>query len=323
MVRMRIVEVFICFAIIYLYLKLTNVNSTSIPLKIDDSKNSYTGSTKYPGCTEGVPVRQIHSHNDYWRERPFYDAIERGVQSIEADVWLINDTLYVGHNPYTLTEDRTLDKLYINPIIDSLYNINNPDHRLITNKTIENFTKQYNLSSATHGLFDSNGLETIYLWIDVKTDGLSTWLKVIEELQPLREKGYLTEFNKNVVTTKQVTVIGTGNTPLNYILEQSTRDYFFDAPLSSLNSTFSSKVSPIASTNLIDEVGKPNLNGLNETGLEIIKKQIEKAHSLGIKTRYWGFPDWPIQTRNSIWKQIAEAGGDFLLANDLDSAIKF
>jgi hypothetical protein len=40
--------------------------------------------------------KPIHSHNDYWRDVPFYSALSVGAFSVEADVWLLNDTLYVG-----------------------------------------------------------------------------------------------------------------------------------------------------------------------------------------------------------------------------------
>lgn len=39
--------------------------------------------------------QQIHSHNDYWRAKPFWTALSNGVISVEADVWLYNGTLYV------------------------------------------------------------------------------------------------------------------------------------------------------------------------------------------------------------------------------------
>ena len=39
--------------------------------------------------------KPFHSHNDYWRDLPFYSALRAGAVSVEADVWLINGTLYV------------------------------------------------------------------------------------------------------------------------------------------------------------------------------------------------------------------------------------
>jgi hypothetical protein len=40
--------------------------------------------------------KPFHSHNDYWRDVPFYSGLAAGAISTEADVWLIEGTLYVG-----------------------------------------------------------------------------------------------------------------------------------------------------------------------------------------------------------------------------------
>jgi len=41
---------------------------------------------------------KIHSHNDYEQEVPFYEAYSQNVNSIEADVFLKNGELLVGHH---------------------------------------------------------------------------------------------------------------------------------------------------------------------------------------------------------------------------------
>lgn len=46
--------------------------------------------------TRGIVPKPFHSHNDYWRDVPFYTGLSYGAVSTEADVWLINGTLYVG-----------------------------------------------------------------------------------------------------------------------------------------------------------------------------------------------------------------------------------
>jgi len=68
----------------------------------------------------------IHSHNDYWRDVPLYTALSYGVVSVEADVWLVNGTLYIGHEVQALTPNRTFDGLYIQPLVQILRNAN-PD----------------------------------------------------------------------------------------------------------------------------------------------------------------------------------------------------
>lgn len=40
--------------------------------------------------------KPFHSHNDYWRDVPFYSGLAAGAVSTEADVWLIDGILYVG-----------------------------------------------------------------------------------------------------------------------------------------------------------------------------------------------------------------------------------
>jgi hypothetical protein len=66
----------------------------------------------------------IHSHNDYWRDVPLYTALSYGVISVEADVWLINGTLYIGHEVQALTANRTFNGLYIDPLLQILTNSN-------------------------------------------------------------------------------------------------------------------------------------------------------------------------------------------------------
>ncbi len=62
----------------------------------------------------------IHSHNDYEHGSPFYDAYEQRVFSIEADVFAMADgRLLVGHDHADLTDSRTLERLYIRPIVET------------------------------------------------------------------------------------------------------------------------------------------------------------------------------------------------------------
>jgi hypothetical protein len=57
-----------------------------------------------------------HSHNDYWQKRPFWDAFESGMSSFEADVFLINGQLKVGHDLKEAEAGSTLSKLYLDPM---------------------------------------------------------------------------------------------------------------------------------------------------------------------------------------------------------------
>ena len=43
--------------------------------------------------TNVIPLSLAHAHNDYEHERPLYDAIAHGFNSVEADVFLVDDDL--------------------------------------------------------------------------------------------------------------------------------------------------------------------------------------------------------------------------------------
>jgi hypothetical protein len=52
--------------------------------------------------TREIVPKPFHSHNDYWRDVPFYTGLAYGAISTEADVWLIDDELYVRSMNNTL-----------------------------------------------------------------------------------------------------------------------------------------------------------------------------------------------------------------------------
>ncbi|MCR9227644.1 MAG: alkaline phosphatase, partial [Flavobacteriaceae bacterium] len=56
---------------------------------------------------------KIHSHNDYAQELPFWFAYSSGASSIEADVFLKDDELYVTHAENEIVEGNTLKSLYL------------------------------------------------------------------------------------------------------------------------------------------------------------------------------------------------------------------
>jgi hypothetical protein len=243
---------------------------------------------------------------------PFYSALSVGCASVEADVWLINNTLYVGHEAAALTPDRTFDSLYIEPILDTL-NRQNPSSAFVTKAT-------------KNGVFDTSSGQTMLLFVDLKTDGPTTWPAVIKALQPLRSAGYLTTFNGTGVTSGPITVIGTGNTPLNQVQGVNDRDYFFDANLGQLSTTQSNitaSVSPVASVDFGAVIGPINGTTFNSTQLATLASQIAVAKSKGIMARYWDTPTWPISTRNAVWETLLGAGVGLLNADDLPAAAGF
>lgn len=110
---------------------------------------------------------------------------------------------------------------------------------------------------------------------------------------------------------------------MSQLVNNNTRDYFFDGPLGNLNSTFTPALSPIASGDYEVLVGWNGLTPLNDTIIQTISKQVNEAHAAGIMTRYWDTPLTPIFARNAVWSALLEQGSDLLNGDDLEAAANF
>jgi len=112
------------------------------PIKVVQ-KNDVTNSTNSSNYFSNIPLPQAHSHNDYLHPQPLIDALKLGFTSIEVDIYLLNDELYVAHNrPLFPNAEKTLTKLYLEPLF-----------------------KRYKV---TNGQFFSNNNQPISLMIDIK-----------------------------------------------------------------------------------------------------------------------------------------------------------
>ncbi|CZT48349.1 uncharacterized protein RSE6_09030 [Rhynchosporium secalis] len=182
-------------------------------------------------ATGDVHPVQCHSHNDYWRSVPLYAAVHAGCTSVEADVWLIDNELYVGHKRDALTADRTLINLYISPLLDLIGKQNPPDKH----QSDEDYSPRLPQDLPFNGVFDVDPTQTFVLLIDFKTSGPALWPQLDAQLTPFRKKGYLTFFNGTGIVERPITIVVTGNAPFDLLTANDTyRDVFFDAPLHEL-----------------------------------------------------------------------------------------
>ncbi|KAJ7624945.1 hypothetical protein FB45DRAFT_1005690 [Roridomyces roridus] len=235
--------------------------------------------------TTVVAVKPIHSHNDYTRAVPLWDALNLSIMSVEADVWWVpgDGKLYVAHTSGEINKSITLQSLYLGPILG------------IINGTV---------ASATP-ISVANPLQ---LLIDFKTDGPTTYQPVLDALQTLRAGGHLTTYANGVLTQGAVTVVGTGNTPLASVVAAEPRDLFFDANIIQLYSTkpgvgleWGPEIAPLAS---VDYSSVSNTAQMQEL--------VRNAHDFGIRSRFW-------DTASSVstWDTFFSAGSDWVNADDL------
>lgn len=217
-----------------------------------------------------LPV-PCHSHNDYWRRVPLFSAIEVGCIGVEADIWLFDEELFVGHSVQSLTRNRTLDSLYINPLLEILSK-QNPKSTIFPDDIPQ-----------PHGVFDTDPEQTLILLIDFKTSGSAIWPYVQSALQPLREKNYLTRFNGMQTIRGPITIVGTGNTPFDLVNSEETNplhDVFFDAPLSEMfEGTNSGDLPTAMSIN-----GKPPKNAEQEEAP--FKEDMNMADTTRVSSEY-------------------------------------
>ncbi|KAF8609159.1 hypothetical protein BDV93DRAFT_432936 [Ceratobasidium sp. AG-I] len=285
---------------------------------ITDWKNQPQAS--YPTMfTRGIIPKGIHSHNDYWRDVPLYSAISVGAISVEADVWMWDEDLFVGHDTSSLSPKRTFSSLYVNPILSILKQQNPSTSFPGTNDT-------------RNGVFDTTIDQTLYLFVDVKTDGASTWPLVIKQLEPLRSGDWLTYWDDatGALHKGAVTVVGTGNTPFARVQAYSTphRDAFYDAPVTAF-ANGSASTGPynissvvIASGSLASALGGPMSGStFSDSQLASLTSQVQGAHAAGVKVRYWETPGWPISKRDYVWTTLESLGVDLLNADDLQAAV--
>lgn len=137
-----------------------------------------------------------HSHNDYANQIPFWLAYNNHFGSIEADVWAVDGELFVAHNSSDIKTDRTLDILYLQPIV-KLFRQNNG--------------KPWNDNNSTFQLF-----------IDLKTMVEPTLSILAEKL-----KKYPEVFDPKI-NKLAVPIIITGNRPEPEAFDKYPEFIFFD-----------------------------------------------------------------------------------------------
>lgn len=291
-----------------LYAQTTVQSMVSFLLASPPSSLSYPTS-----FTQGIEPKGIHSHNDYERAVPLLTGLSVGVTSTEADLWLINGTLYVGHTKSSLTADRTFAALYIDPLVEIL-SMQNPTTPLSDN--------------ITNGIYDVDSTVGMQLLLDYKSNGPTLHPWVIAALEPLRSRGWLTTYSSvtNTTTWGPITVVGSGQAiyAASLVVAQEPRDIFLDAPLANLTGfPYGRDVAPLASTSFKQATGYTGRYEMTNGTKAIINNQIAEARARGMKVRYWDTTNWPVFCRNRIWTALLEAGVDYLNADDVAAAAAF
>lgn len=232
-------------------------------------------------AAQPVPLPNAHAHNDYEHDMPLLDALSHGFTSVEADIFLLKDELYVSHNkPLFLKNTRTLKELYLQPL-DSLLKANN-------GQVIPGYDGPF------------------YLMIDFKNEAEGTYAKLLEQLQPY----------KHLLQTGSqkgpVTIFISGERPLTTILNEPDNMVSLDGRPNDLGQGIPSEKMPVVSYSF-KSLGFWNGNGEIPFDIQLKIRQLsDAAHKEGKKLRLWATPE-----TEQAWQVLLNNEVDFIGTDDL------
>ena len=200
-------------------------------------------------------VANVHSHNDYQQVKPFTTAYQYQLGSLEADIFLWNDSLIVGHEFRDIQLRRTLQAMYLDSL--AFY-----------------FSKNGNTPY-------KDTSRSLILLIDIKTGAVATIHRLIEVLQ-----GY-----PKLIHCNKLQIIITGNRPNPDQFKTYPDFILFDGNIKDDYTTVALNKIGLMS----DDFRKYSLwNGIGTIPTADSLKlafYIAKMHTLHMKIRFWAAPD--------------------------------
>ncbi len=149
----------------------------------------------------GKPLPDGHSHNDYTRRTPLFEALGHGFTSLEVDIFLASDgTLRVSHIPFALRQKPILRDLYLEPL--------------------DRWIKQ------NGGYVFQNPEQVLTLMIDLKGDGNLTYPVLRKELEAFAHM--FTRYEKGTEVKGPVRVMLSGSKPWNLVEKEDVQLVCFD-----------------------------------------------------------------------------------------------
>ena len=233
------------------------------------------------------PVK-IHSHNDYTRISPFYEAYAQKVYSIEIDMYYLNNTFYVCHDEEDINPDKTFESLYLKPL-QFLYHTNGGKPWPDTTRPLQ-------------------------LMLEIKSNNADDYLNALT-------RNYLQqhpEIFDPAQNPNAVRIVITGHIPSPDKFSRYPEYILFDGDLNieytpeqlSRVGLFSMNFKSLSSWN-----GKGSLTREDK---EKVSAAIKKAHSLGKEIRFWGSPD-----NLTTWNTFHNMGVDYINTDRVEDCARF
>jgi len=230
-----------------------------------------------------TPLANAHAHNDYEHTRPLLDALDHGFTSIEADVFLVEGQLLVAHNLLDVSKERSLEKLYFQPLQER--------------------------ARANNGRVYKDG-PTITLLVDIKTNGAAAYASLHNLLAQFDSLISVTQDGE--YTEKAVTVIISGDRPIQEIEDSKPRRVGIDGRVIDLDSDKPAALLPLISDNWTNHFRYRGVGPMPDAEREKLHDMVGRAHSKNRRIRFWATPENPV-----LWKELKDAGVDLIGTDDL------
>jgi alkaline phosphatase len=207
------------------------------------------------GQAQPYTSSSIFAHNDYERPVPFHTAYNLEVGYIEADVFLKGDDLLVAHHEHEIEDERTLQALYLEPLLQEV-------------------VKNDGFAYPEHDM-------RLTLMIDLKTEGIATLGKLVE---------ILTSYPK-LLQTPTLNFLISGNVPSPAEWKNYPSYIYFDGrPGNNYSPDELQRISMI-STSFREHVEWDGTGKVPLAGQRKITALTKQAHRFGKKFRFWATPD--------------------------------
>lgn len=223
----------------------------------------------------GFAQVKIHSHNDYVQKNPFVTAYTNKVDEIEADVFLVGDSILVAHSKREINPSNTLYSLYLQPIAEA-------------------FKRHKNRVS--------NDREyTFSLMIDVKENWNAFYPLLKKEIEKYDEIFNRSKYKKAI----QIVISGTRPGPSTF--HTYPEWLFFDGLPDISYAKKDLKRITMISDNFAKYSKWKGTGEIPEEDKDKLRKVIVQAQELNKPIRFWGAPD-----TESCWKQLVALGADII-----------
>lgn len=238
-------------------------------------------------------LQKAHSHNDYYHSRPLLDALDQGFCSVEADVFLVDGKLLVGHERSELLPERSLEALYLKPLAERV--------------------------ARNCGHVHSEPA-TFMLLVDFKNDGASSFAALQELLQ--QYEGMLSKTVDGEFQPGAVEVVISGDRPWEQVAAEQNRFAGVDGRVADLDDP-ARRAAPVGLMPLVSDswftLFRWNGRGpMPSDEREKLKKIVDTAHNQGRRVRFWATPEV-----EAVWRELQSAGVDHINTDQLDRLRRF